>query len=281
MSQSRRWCVTLFDAEPVYDGLLFNYMVGESELAPGTGRRHWQYYVEFRTKQRLSAVKRQFPGAHLEISKGSLLDNQIYCTKDGTDIQEFGIPMNQGARTDLMEAAARVQSGESVDTICMENPLINHQYGRTLDRIERIVSDGRRRVAAPRTVVVLWGSTGIGKSRWWFSRYPDAYIKPYGEFWRNYRGERVVVLEEYDKDPNIERDVGQLLQWTDRYPTVPINVKNGHAYLLAVTFIFTATKHYSEWWQFLSNKDEIVAQFARRVTLELDEAGLRALHVVP
>jgi hypothetical protein len=275
--QSRRWCLTIFSAEPVWDSLLCNYLIGSKEIAPGTGRVHWQYYVEFRTKQRLNAVKKTFPGAHAEIAKGTLEDNQIYCTKDSVDVQECGIPMSQGARTDLMDAAARVQAGERADDVINENPMIGHQYGRTLDRLEAIRLNQCRRRPGVRSVIVLWGRTGIGKSRWWNDRFPDAYVKPNGDYWTDYRGEKVVVFDEYDKNPDRVKEIGNLLQWTDRYPRCPINWKYGGGYLQAIKFIFTSTLHYSEWWD-IPNKEAIVAQFARRVTMELDEDALAALY---
>lgn len=61
-------------------------MVGQLERSPTTGKRHVQAYVIFVRPQQLSAVKRLFGTAHLEISRGSPQDNKTYCTKAETRV---------------------------------------------------------------------------------------------------------------------------------------------------------------------------------------------------
>lgn len=61
-------------------------MVGQLERSPTTGKRHVQAYVVFVRPQQLSAVKRLFSTAHLEVSRGSPQDNKTYCTKEETRV---------------------------------------------------------------------------------------------------------------------------------------------------------------------------------------------------
>lgn len=59
------------------------YVFGK-EIAPTTGTQHLQGYIEFKERKRFGAVKRLFPiQTHLEIARGSWLQNVCYCTKEG------------------------------------------------------------------------------------------------------------------------------------------------------------------------------------------------------
>ena len=53
------------------------------EVAPSTGTKHIQGYVEFHTKKRLSTVSKLLPRAYLATAKGTREQNIGYCTKGG------------------------------------------------------------------------------------------------------------------------------------------------------------------------------------------------------
>lgn len=84
------WCFTInnFTEEDLkqldYIKRNSGFWVWEEEVAPNTGTRHIQGYIEFRQDRRLNAIKKDLPRAHLEIAKGSWVDNLMYCTKDKT-----------------------------------------------------------------------------------------------------------------------------------------------------------------------------------------------------
>lgn len=79
------------------------YAVFGQEVAPTTGTRHLQGYVVFDDRKRIGAVRTLFPGAHVEVARGTPQQASDYCKKEG-DYREFGdfssIPF-QGKRTDL------------------------------------------------------------------------------------------------------------------------------------------------------------------------------------
>lgn len=80
--------------------LVIGREIGES------GTRHFQGYVEFSQRLRLTQVK-QLPGfgrAHLELRRGSAAEAAEYCLKDNDVLVEVGerSSSNQGARTDLV-----------------------------------------------------------------------------------------------------------------------------------------------------------------------------------
>ena len=99
LPKAKNWCFTQNNIhdKPVFSDSM-QYLVFGKEVAPSTGRLHWQGYVQFRTQQRLSAVKKMFVGAHLEIQRGSAEEASNYCKKDG-EFEEFGeISLNANDR---------------------------------------------------------------------------------------------------------------------------------------------------------------------------------------
>lgn len=80
-----------------------HYAVFGQEVAPTTGTRHLQGYVCFVARTRVRTVRALFPGAHVEIARGTPVQCRDYCRKDG-DFTEFGsfddIPF-QGKRSEF------------------------------------------------------------------------------------------------------------------------------------------------------------------------------------
>jgi len=59
----------------------FKYAVFGREICPKTGKHHLQGYVALARQKRLTAMKKLFPRAHLEICIGNPKQNKDYCTK--------------------------------------------------------------------------------------------------------------------------------------------------------------------------------------------------------
>lgn len=80
-----------------------DYLIFGREVAPTTGTRHLQGYLIFSVRRRLDVARRLLAPAHVELARGSPVQNRDYCVKDG-DFEEFGaIPddVGQGRRTDI------------------------------------------------------------------------------------------------------------------------------------------------------------------------------------
>jgi len=81
----------------------------------------------------------------------------------------------------------------------------------------------------------LWwyGATGTGKT--WLARkqYPGAYIKSTDEYWDNYKGEPVAIVDNVTKehieyqDPEFDKLSlhGELTRWADNYPFHPSMIR--------------------------------------------------------
>jgi len=101
------------------------YLVGQFELAPTTKKLHWQGYVEFKDRIRLSAAikrihgpKGVLEGAHIEVAKGTAEENKTYCTKDESRVMgpwEWGKPKR-------VTGVEKSKGWEKARKIVAENP---------------------------------------------------------------------------------------------------------------------------------------------------------------
>lgn len=84
--RARKWCFTLFNYNndtklSILKLKNCQYIFGE-EICPTTNRKHLQGYLEFKNPVFFSSIQKQFPGIHLEKTRGSLEDNYNYCSKE-------------------------------------------------------------------------------------------------------------------------------------------------------------------------------------------------------
>lgn len=90
--------------QQIASGVDCAYLVYGHEAAPTTGTPHLQGYIVFQVRRRRDAIRVLLGGAHVEIARGSALQNRDYCTKDDENFVELGaIPddLGQGRRTDI------------------------------------------------------------------------------------------------------------------------------------------------------------------------------------
>lgn len=66
------------------------YAVVGREVCPVTLRNHLQCYITFKNAKTFTAVKRMFPGAHIEKAIATASMNRTYCIKEG-DFTEYGM----------------------------------------------------------------------------------------------------------------------------------------------------------------------------------------------
>lgn len=137
------------------------------------------------------------------------------------------------------------------------NNLPSH-YGN----LRRIAMDNLQAIAMEREVIVLWGSTGVGKSRRaWEEAGLDAYPKdPRTKFWDGYRSQKHVVVDEFRGGI----DIAHLLRWCDRYP-VNVEIKGAAVTLKAEKIWITSNLPPERWYPDLDA--ETMAALLRRLTV--------------
>jgi len=160
------WFVTVCNyTEAQYDSICatekIRYLVIGREICPTTGTPHIHFFIYYKNDVSFPQMKKRFPNAHLEVCRKFEACSK-YCKKDGVFLELGKIP-TQGARHDLELIKDQIINGRKVDDIVIQEPVIYHQYGRTLQKIEDVYM--RSIFRSERTEGLwLYGTSGCGKS---------------------------------------------------------------------------------------------------------------------
>jgi len=223
--QKRDWCFTYNnyteEGERQVREYPCRYMVYGHEVGD-SGTPHLQGYVEFKSPKRLSTLKKQLPKEiHWEARRGTAKQASDYCKEDG-DFFEKGEMTRQGERTDLHGVVEMIR--EPVAAIAEAHPTEFIKYQRGIIALRNATVLKPR--TGPATVVWLWGSTGVGKSRFAFDEHESVYIKDGTMWWDGYDQQEAIVVDDYDgKWP-----FRNFLQFLDRYPFQG-QVKGGYVHI--------------------------------------------------
>jgi len=202
--KSKFWCYTLNNFTEKEVNKLKKYkciyhIMGE-EVAPSTGTPHIQGYFEFEIEKEKKNLIKAFPRASFRYAVGSGEDNQIYCSKE-KKLFELGTPTKtgRGHRSDLDQLRDDILEGKkTVDEITLASPLMFHQYGRTISKIE----DLRMRKIFRNFMtegIWLYGETGSGKSYEAFKDFhPDTHYCWKNEHWQDgYTQQETVIIDDF------------------------------------------------------------------------------------
>lgn len=254
--KSRNWCFTLnnfTEAEMTHihdppDWV--KYIAYEKEVGK-EGTPHIQGYLVANNPVRLKSWKAFLRRAHVEVMRGSLDQNEAYCSKEGK-FTEVGSRPAQGRRTDLIDAKRKLDEGIEPMELAQ-----NEQYFGTVMRHERFFEKyaafkRRKLVSHDRTepcVYVRIGPTGTGKTRWLDDTFglgswafcPDNS----GKWFDHCHSYDVVVFD--DVKVNEIPPISQFKKLLDRYP-LPVAIKGGFATWKPKHIIITANSAPGNWW---------------------------------
>ncbi len=266
MSKFRNFCFTDFILDgDFWENIDCEYLIYGLETCPSTTKEHWQGFIRFKNQRSFKAVIKALKPRHVEICKGSADDNIKYCSKDSNVVCERGTRPSQGARSDLAEIHERIKDGVSVDTITEENPMMYHQYGRTLNKLEDLQL--RRKFRSWMTEGIwYYGPTGSGKSHEAFKDYsPDThYVLPDDKgWWDGYTGQETVIINDFRGSLTY----GFLLQLVDKWPVNVSRRQREPVPFLAKRLIITSSLHPTEIYCNLSANDSL-GQLYRRFQIQ-------------
>lgn len=238
MSQAKAWTFTSFHYdEKSVDALqgkadAVELLCFQEEKCPASGRIHLQGFIRFKTNQRLGAVKRWVgdDSAHLEIAKGSSQSNLDYCSKADSQTGRFRFQNGdfskggvQGARTDLDMVIEAIKDGDTMESLNDKFPREIIKFGRGIQLSRSLFLSRQAPSTFPRTVIVLYGRSGAGKSLWArqfaqrnsLSVYAKNLTKSSDTQWFDgYDGESLLLLDDFTDQAVSFRE---LLIWTDIY----------------------------------------------------------------
>lgn len=249
------------ELQPYFDRLFetgkVSYIVGQPEVGEECGTYHFQFYVESPKRLRLRQWKRLLGDpVSLRQRRASAEVAAEYCKKPETkagEHYELGTisKSKQGNRTDLQLAQQMLDEG------CTMRDL-SREIFPTFVKYERGLYSYMAHNAEPRRwemeVYVLWGATGLGKTR---KVYDDAdgreeEVYPLAQnynggvvWWDGYHGQKNILIDDfYGWLP-----WSYLLRLLDRYPMLVRN-HGGHMQFSSTRIYITSNQDPREWYKY-------------------------------
>lgn len=258
---AQHFTMTSYETEkPVFKSFM-RYLIYGKEVCPTTTREHWQCHFMTKRKMTLKRVIEKQKPHHIEISVAPQQSIE-YCKKEGK-WEEHGTLPQQGKRNDLITLKDFIMKGEkTVQDIMLEDPMMYHQYGRTLNALEDVYKKRNQRDWVPECVWLV-GPTGVGKSRKVHSEEKSLYIYPYevAGWWDQYDGEEAVLFDDFRG----QLPLNQLLRICDRYAFAVPRRGRAPTPLLAKRIWFTSCKTPEQVYDKDQMNGDSIAQLLRRI----------------
>nr|QXP44108.1 MAG: replication associated protein [Arizlama virus] len=262
------------------------YVIAGKEVAPTTGAKHLQCYIQFDMRKKLSAVVALLKGdtqhVHVEPAMGSSDDNIKYCSKEDLEAWTWGevnevrvndMITDQGKRSDIDKIREMCNSGE----IKTQRDLLNKvatvgglQFGC------KFLSFMEQQPREPPRVFWFFGPTGSGKSRevhdfaskhelpLWTA--PGGGSAWFDGFW----GQDIALFDDFRGS---DVPFHQLLRLTDRYP-LQLPVKGAFTWWTPKWIFITTPKDVESTFAGHDDREDL-GQLKRRLALggEFDFGG--------
>lgn len=263
--KGRRFVFTYFPKgdEDFYDPDNMQYCYYGVEECPTTKKIHYQGWCVFFNPRSERAVCKRYH-AYMRIMGGTTMQNIKYCSKQG-NVKTFGDEPRAGFRTDIEELKDKIMENKiTVDDIALEQPIMFHKYGRTLNKIEDIVLRKKFRTWFTECDWI-YGPSGVGKSHKAFEGYDPSthYVYSYdNNWWDGYTGQDTVIINEFRG----QIPYSTLLQMIDKFPfNVPRRGREPVPFL-AKKIIITSCMTPKQVYHNLSENDNL-DQLHRRINL--------------
>lgn len=97
IKKNRKYCFTLNnyseqDVEHLKNGVFYNFIIFGKEIAPTTGTKHLQGYIELPNARFMKGLTKDMPRCSFKDARGTAEQNITYCSK-GTEIFTWGTPI--------------------------------------------------------------------------------------------------------------------------------------------------------------------------------------------
>lgn len=240
------------------------YYVFQKEAAPGTGRLHWQGFVQLCKQRALSSIVKAFlpQHPHIEVCKGSAAQNIAYCSKSASRVDgpfEWGCKPAQGKRKDLDHVREMISAGKRMKEIVMEATSYQGMRGA-----EMILKYADKPYCGVREVWWFHGKTGTGKTKKAYDICgEDCWISMGSLQWfEGYDGEDAAIFDDLRRS---SVSFSHLLRYLDRYP-VRVPVKGASRPWMAKKIVITSPWAPDVLFTPEFNGGDSVDQLLRRIT---------------
>lgn len=224
------------------------YIKGQEEIGE-SGYHHWQLMVICKKKCTVKKCKEYFcEEAHVEPSRSEAAEQYVWKEESrvaGTQF-ELGVkPFKRNSKEDWALVKQQAKDGK-LDEI---SPDVYIRFYSTLRRIS--IEFQKPLMRGPQEVIVIYGPTGVGKSKMAFEEAGDNYYikSPLTKWFDGYHGQEIVVIDEFRGVV----DISHMLKWLDRYPCA-VEVKGSQVFLNTKKWIITSNLSPNEWYPLLDTE---------------------------
>lgn len=158
-------------------------------------------------------------------------------------------PFNKEAGKKLLKQACEmVRTGCPIEELPEEMDTIRILHHKGLRQLKTDLERAKRPRYRQLEVLVLWGETGLGKTRYAYENYPLNQIfkltEPEGKlWWDGYNGQQVLLIDDFSGWIKYRF----LLNVLDVYP-LDLEVKGGFVSAAFTQVIITSNYHPSQWY---------------------------------
>lgn len=245
-AKTQNWMFTINNPQVEDDPSLWdtNYLIFQLEKG-AEGTEHYQGYCIFPAQKRLSAVKKINAKAHWEPRRGSHDQAVAYCSKEETRVSDpfiSGVPPHQGKAATLLDMTTAIAAGSTMLEVAdLDAPTYVRNY-RGLAAYKMLKSKPR---SEKTRVLVLWGTTGTGKSHRANEMFPNAYVKTDPNLWFDgYDGQKEVIFDDFTGG---WLSFHYLLTLLDKY-SCRVQIKGGYANWSPESIIITSNHPPHLWY---------------------------------
>jgi len=160
--------------------------------------------------------------------------------------------------------------------------LADHDFGtfaRTLKATDRIRLALKPKEVQAREVILLFGSTGTGKTKWCHDNYPDLFEMPVADkLWMDgYQGQQTVLIDEFTG----QMPLNNLLKMLDPHYIRKYEIKGGFVWFNPTTILVTSNNHPSTWYKYQDRKEQEAALRRRfsRIYHYRTFRGAKSIHI--
>lgn len=230
--------------------LIYGFEKGEE------GTPHIQGYAELNNRKTLNALKLFLPRAHIERRLGTARQASDYCCKEDNDPFIHGEISSQGKRSDLDDVAEAIIDKKTIKEVANLFPSQYIKFHKGIEKLRNLQIEAR---SEPPTVIVIYGASGTGKTKYFYDNYKDGYKwEPHQQQWFDgYDGHESVLFDEFRG----QLPFTMLLNLLDRYET-KVQYKGGMSQFVAKNIIITSPDHPKYWYP---NLNERMDQLYRRI----------------